>query len=293
MISILIITYGRYKEFLDTLACINKYTGDKIELLILDNNSTNNLEKEITQILNSQDIILRYFNDGHNYGVSEGRNYLINKSQGQILVTLDDDIEIENMSELLFKIQSYFLEYPNVGALAFNIKNFYSRSNLRHEIPHGNKGLDFNNNLFTYYYIGAGHAIRKSVYDKVGLYPTDLGKYGGEERDLSFRILENGYDILYTSDIIIFHKVSPDGRMKKTEENFYRYRNQLIVLNRYMPLRYRLTSNIFWSIFYLLRMNGNITNIYRVIREIRKIKRETISSSTVNKIIQLKGRVFY
>ena len=50
---------------------------------------------------------------------------------------------------------------------------------------------------------------------KAGFYPKDLGLYGGEERDLSFRILEAGYQILYASDIVIYHKVSPNGRMMR------------------------------------------------------------------------------
>ncbi|VEI48627.1 Uncharacterised protein [Actinobacillus equuli] len=89
-------------------------------------------------------------------------------------------MEIPNVSELLTKVRNYFTHNINVGVLAFNIKNFYTRKSLRHEIPHGNKKLDFENNLLTYYFIGAGHAIRKSVYDKVGLYPLDLGMYGGK-----------------------------------------------------------------------------------------------------------------
>lgn len=38
MISLLIISFGRYQEVLETFACVNKYHGNKIELLFLDNN---------------------------------------------------------------------------------------------------------------------------------------------------------------------------------------------------------------------------------------------------------------
>lgn len=294
MISILIITYGRIQELLDTLACISKYQGDKIELLLLDNNLTNQLESRIKEVfLDSKYIKVRYFHDGVNYGVAMGRNYLIHKARGDILITLDDDIDINDITRLINKVKYYFSKCNNVGGLAFNIKNFYSRNALRHEIPHGNKKLDFTKNMLTYYYIGAGHAIRKEVYEKAGEYPKDLGKYGGEERDLSFRILESGYDILYGADLIIYHKVSPHGRMNRDEENFYRYRNQLIVLNRYMPLIYRVTSNIFWSFFYLLKMKGNFSEIFIVINELKNLNKETISKETINKIIKLKGRLFY
>ncbi|HHF2125348.1 TPA: glycosyltransferase family 2 protein, partial [Haemophilus influenzae] len=175
----------------------------------------------------------------------------------------------------------YMANNAKVGALAFNIKNYFTRKALSHEIPHGNKKLDFSQNLLTYYFIGAGHAIRKEVYQKAGFYPKDLGLYGGEERDLSFRILEAGYQILYASDIVIYHKVSPNGRMMRKKENFFRYRNQLIVLNRYMPMRYRLTSNFVWSIFYLVKMNGEILDIVKVLSEIFSLKRKVVSDKTI------------
>jgi len=49
--------------------------------------------------------------------------------------------------------------------------------------------------------------------------------------------------------------------MSKEKENFFRYRNQLIVLNRYMPRIYRYSANLIWSLFYLLKMKGNFKNI--------------------------------
>lgn len=293
MISVLIITYGRDEELITTLNCINQ-CSHKIELLLLDNNTTDKLRSDCTKIFSSNNNIqFRYFNDGINYGVAAGRNYLIEKAKCDILITLDDDIESDDINQLIEKVRDYFNSHENVGALAFNIKNFYTRQALRHEIPHGRKDLDFNRNLETYYFIGAGHAIRKSVYDKAGLYPLDLGLYGGEERDLSFRVLEAGFDILYTSDIVIYHKVSPNGRMPRDKEDYYRYRNQLIVLNRYMPLFYRITSNIIWSIYYILYKKGKFNDVAHTLGEIKQLKLCTISNATLSKMKFMQARILY
>lgn len=294
MISLLIISFGRYQEVLETFACVNKYHGNKIELLFLDNNPARELETALSSILeNNSSILFSYFHTGENLGVAEGRNFLIEKAQGDILITLDDDVEIEDITLLIQKVTDYMANNAKIGALAFNIKNYFTRKTLSHEIPHGNKKLDFSQNLLTYYFIGAGHAIRKEVYQKAGLYPKDLGLYGGEERDLSFRILEAGYQILYASDIVIYHKVSPDGRMSKEKENFFRYRNQLIVLNRYMPRIYRYSANLIWSLFYLLKMKGNFKNIIEVYYELRHLKKHTVSNDTISYIRNKKGRFLY
>lgn len=292
MNSILIITYGRSQELLDTIKCFQNYKDKLLELLILDNNETPVLKDKIFETLKNEKIKLRYFNDGKNYGVALGRNYLIEKAKGDILITLDDDIEIkEDINNFILKIENYFLNNKDIGCLAFNIVNFYSKKHLRHEIPHGNKKLDFNKNLKTYYFIGAGHAIKKEVYSKVGLYPDDLGKYGGEERDLSFRILENNYDILYVADIKIFHKVSPNGRLKGQDYNIYR--NQLIVFNRYMPKIYRFSANMIWTLYHLIKRRIEIKDIKRFIKELNNLKKQTISLMTLNKIKKMKGRIWY
>ncbi|HGO5824646.1 TPA: glycosyltransferase family 2 protein, partial [Mannheimia haemolytica] len=289
MLSILIITYGRYQELLDTLKSINRFSGERIELLLLDNNSSDKLKLECESVFSSnRKIEFTYFNDGINYGVAKGRNYLIERAKGDILITLDDDIECEDITQLVNNVRNYFSNNKNIGALAFNIKNFYTREALRHEIPHGRKDLDFTRNFNTYYFIGAGHAIRKEAYERAGLYPLYLGLYGGEERDLSFRILEAGFDILYASDLVIYHKVSPNGRMTRKEEDYYRYRNQLIVLNRYMPQPYRLTSNIIWSIYYLFYKKGNVIEVMNTYKDVIRIEKFCISKETLGKLKKLK-----
>lgn len=288
------ISYGRTEELIETLKCINEYNGNVIELLFLDNNKVNTLKDSVENIFKDNlDIKVKYFHEGINYGVAQGRNYLIERAEGDILITLDDDLYIEDINILVKKVTEYFTQNKNVGGLAFNIRNFYTKKSLRHEIPHGNKSLDFSKNMFTYYFIGAGHAIRKTVYEKVGLYPIDLGMYGGEERDLSFRIMDGNFDILYAVDIIIYHKVSPNGRMARTEENFYRYRNQLIVLNRYMPFMYSFTSNIIWSLFYLFIKKGRLSDVYVVMKEVYNLRKKCISKKTLLKIKELNGRVLY
>lgn len=290
--TILIITYGREKEVLETLKDIAKVKREKVELLILDNNETNKLEILMKNIVQSDNIIFKYYNDGKNYGVANGRNYIIEKATGEILITLDDDIEIEDIDFLLKKVEEYFNLDKKIGCLAFNIKNFYTRKNLRHEIPHGNKKLNFSKNLKTYYYIGAGHAIKKNVYQKVGKYMPNLGKYGGEESDLSYRILDSNYDILYCHDIIVYHKVSPDGRIPNSEMMYLRYRNKLKIINKYLPTKYLLSHIIVWSVYYLYK-EKNIFNIIKVLKEIIKDEKTIIKKETEKKLKKLNARMYY
>ncbi|MGL5757205.1 MULTISPECIES: glycosyltransferase family 2 protein [Bacteria] len=292
--SILIITYGREEELYQTLYDIAKYQENDLEVLILDNNETNFRKDIIENIFKNTYIELKYYNDGKNYGVALGRNYIIQKSSGDILITLDDDIEIKDINLLVKKVENYFSIYSEVGCLAFNIKNYFTKKALRHEIPHGNKKLDFSKNMETYYFIGAGHAIRKIVYDKCGLYPDDLGKYGGEEEDLSYRILEY-YKILYCYDIEIYHKNSPNGRMAKIEEDYCRYRNKLIVRNRYLNKKNILINWIIWSIYYFFIKKGKIKDILKVKKEINSMEMlsDERKGNILKKLKALNARIIY
>ena len=292
--SILIITYGRETELYETLKDISLYSSEDLEILLLDNNQTDMRKEKIIKIFEKSKIKLRYFHDGINYGVALGRNYIIEKSEGEILITLDDDIEIKNINLLVQKIEKYFEELPEVGCLAFNIKNYYTRVALRYEIPHGNKKLDFSKNLETYYFIGAGHAIRKKVYEECGKYPDDLGKYGGEEEDLSYRIIEK-YRIQYCADLEIYHKISPNGRMKKEEENYFRYRNKLLVRSRYLLLKYQISNYIIWSLYYLIKKDGKLKEVIALKKELKKLSKIEKSRKVFlnKKLKQLKARVLF
>lgn len=137
-VSIILITYGRKEELLKTIECIKKYQKNDLELLILNNNSSNELEEEIKSKLNGINFEYEYFHDGINYGVALGRNYLIEKSKGEIIITLDDDIEVIDINCLVDKTIKYF-QSNDVGVLSYKIINFYSKKALRHEIPHGDR----------------------------------------------------------------------------------------------------------------------------------------------------------
>lgn len=290
--SVIIITYGRHEELMQTIKCILPYNNSDLQLLVLDNNSENKLEDELNELFKDNKIRYEYFWEGKNYGVALGRNYLIDKADGDYIITLDDDVEFEDIFFLINKVEKYFANDENTGCLAFNIKNFFTGENLSHEIPHGNKKLDFSNNLLTNYYIGAGHAIKKEVYRKTGLYPDDLGLYGGEELDLSFRIIENDYKILYTSDIIVFHKASPKGRMPSSEQSYMGFQSRLKVVYKYMPMKYVITNIIIWSIYYFAKQK-NIKNIIKTVKNLKKTKRSTLSPNSLKYLKKVRARLLY
>lgn len=75
-------------------------------------------------------------------------------------------------------------------------------------------------------------------------------------------------------------------------EQYYRYRNQLIVLFRYMPLLYRITSNFIWTSYYLIKNKGDIKGIIKVQKILSKIKKSE-NKERIKKIREVKGRIWF
>jgi GT2 family glycosyltransferase len=69
-------------------------------------------------------------------------------------------------------------------------------------------------------YIGAGHALRREVFYAAGKYDESLF-FAGEERDVSYRILNLGYRIKYAPHLAVRHKVLPGQRVRWDGGRYY------------------------------------------------------------------------
>jgi GT2 family glycosyltransferase len=145
------------------------------------------------------------------------------------------------------------------------------------------------------YYVGAGHAISKKVFEKCGVYPEDYF-YGKEELDLSLRAINNDFKLVYNPSIEIFHKQSPKGRQKNDEKWTQVYRNRLIISYKYYPLVYKLISNTLWFIKILL-ITRSIKIPINAIKRYKKarsdLNKNILSTNAIEYIKKHSGRLYY
>jgi GT2 family glycosyltransferase len=188
---------------------------------------------------------------------------------------------------------------PAVGILAFRSVNFHTGEIEKWAFPWKNKKRPNQEEFETTWFIGVGHAFRKEVYDKVGLY-RDYFPYGHEELDLSLRVVDAGYKIVYFPKAEIYHKKSPTSRISNPTRFFAnQLTNRVIVAIRNLPWRYVLTTNILRSGQTLLRSRFNlIAVLWAQIRIVKKLpgllrEREVISKEAIRKIKALRGPVVF
>ncbi|MFY0649827.1 MAG: glycosyltransferase family 2 protein [Methylophilaceae bacterium] len=233
------------------------------EILILDNGSNNQTKHQYKKFINRFPNC-KWFFSATNLGVSGGRNYLLKRTKSDIIIEIDDDISIENKSLFNNVLEAFKEEDENVGILAFHIKNFHTRKRLRHEFPFLNKTKQLKKSMETGWFIGAGHAFRKTLVDKIGLY-NNFYPYGHEEMDFSVRAINSGFKIKFRSDLEIFHKISPKGRfvydvelgslllfnrLKYVLINFplLFFFTQLIIRGAQLSIRYKSLNVIFFAL---------------------------------------------
>src|SRR5205823_9950514 len=127
-------------------------------------------------------------------------------------------------------------------------------------------------------------------------YPEDFF-YGMEEYDMSYRILNEGYSIVYSDKVVMLHKESPWGRKPKEEKIRMMWVNKSKVAYRYLPLKYYYSTALMWSLEYLRQSGFNMRGFFKGWKEIMNISstetRKSIKKSTLDYLMKLKARLWY
>lgn len=292
-IDLIIISYNRLEDLKETVENVLYYRNFLNKIFIVDNNSKdgtsdwlNNLEDGIFEIILSK----------KNLGVAGGRNLAIRKSYADILVFLDDDAILNIQKENPFLIiNEDFSKNESLGIMAFKITNYYSKEVQRHEFPFSNKAIDQNIKTECAYFVGAGHAILKKVFDECGQYPEDYF-YGKEELDLSLRAINSNFSLIYNPYVEVFHKQSPQGRQKNDEKWMQVYRNRLIISYKYYPFIYKTIANILWFLKIGLINKSIIIPIkgyFRYLAVKDTLKKQTLKEESIKYIKNNSGRLYY
>jgi len=121
LISVIIPCFNTGKIILDTLECIKKQTIKNIELIIVDDGSTDETSYYIKEFCKKNEKINIKYYYKTNGGVSSARNFGIKKSEYKYLIFLDSDDQFNsNMFEVLYlKIKNDNSDIAIANALVY------------------------------------------------------------------------------------------------------------------------------------------------------------------------------
>lgn len=212
-ISFLIVTKNRSEELQFTLKQLQSvFDAVHHEIIVFIDGCA------ATEQLQSQFPWVKWYVSKESISASPARHFLYRQAIGEIFIGLDDDAHLisENPIEI---IKSYFESNPNLGILAFlELKGLYKNPQM--ELMSLEK-----EEFLTTEFIGCGFAIRKKVYDKTNGFPTWIDIYG-EETCLSIEVMDLDYDIVFTSQVAVNHRIDIEKR-KLQGKNYFRFQKQL------------------------------------------------------------------
>ncbi len=301
-LSFIIITYNRPADMLElakNISGLDHASSLLEEVIIVNNASTEDYSEVINYIKTVPHIPFKYFDAPSNLGVAAGRNYALQKGVAPIVIMLDDDAVLQGKDALVRITNEFDTANTNrpKAIISFKVLYYDTGEMQANALPHKQYEAYRNKSFFeTYFYAGGAHAVKREVISSLGNYPNDFF-YGMEEYDLSYRILEKGYSIVYSDQIVMLHKESPLGRKPKKEKLQMMWVNKSKVAYRYLPKKYFYSTAFMWSLQYLKMTGFNLGGFVDGWSKIFAIpsieKRNPVSKATMDYLRSVRARLWY
>ena len=233
-ISIIMLTMNRWQRTKSTLEQLVKNTTLPYELIILDNNSSDETAKFL-QLFSKQNANVRLFLEQQNLGCAGGRKKAISQAGGDFIVTLDNDIQVTHrwLENLLARLKETRADAACCKVILPDGKIQYNGGSYKISGPFilysfMDNSLQHNNlNSFIdrecQWLPGGATIYRRPVFDRVA-FCADL--FGGmEDGDLSLQMARAGLKMVNcpASRVIHHHSSSESKEMQDTSYLRSRY----------------------------------------------------------------------
>ncbi len=187
---------------------------------------------------------------GTNLGVPGGRHLGVSSTESDLIGFLDDDAVVMGTA-VGERLRSLFASDPTLGAVSLGIIDEEGERTRRHVPRAGERSGAEAGPAATF--LGGACAIRRSAYEAAGGYWSELF-YAHEELDLSWRLHDHGFGVLYAPDIAVRHPRTPISRhpdgWRRTG------RNRVLVARRNLPWPVALPHVTIWLALGLVRASG-------------------------------------
>jgi len=183
---------------------------------------------------------VRVLEEPVNLGVPGGRHRGVTCTNEEFVGFLDDDAELRGDVN---RVREAFDSDQRLGAVALRLVDEDGRTARRHIPRAGGKAPDVGSEVA--YFLGGACAIRRSAYEEVGGYFTELF-YGHEEIELSWRLIDAGWSIRYLADVEVFH---PRTEISRHADGWLMTgRNRVWIARRTLPWPVALVHVSFWLV---------------------------------------------
>lgn len=250
-VSIVILNWNGWQDTLECFESLKKITYPNYEVVIVDNNSTNESVEKIKNWISDKKsataykLLINGCNAGFAGGNNQGIKYAIKNKSDYILLLNNDTIVEFGFLEKLVEIGESDQKNGIIGP-----KIYYENDKKRiwfgggkinwlktqgihldlnkediDEVKNINNGRDF---FMVDYITGCAMLIKKEVIKKIGLLSEDYFLYY-EDTDYCLRALKAGWQSVLTPKSNIWHKVSRSTKEFSPSYLYYHARNELML----------------------------------------------------------------
>jgi len=272
LVSVLILNWNGDKYIHDCVKSVINQTYKNIEIIIIDNNSTDgSFEKIRSKYPN-----LKYIKNKKNLGYAEGMNVGIQASSGDYVMLLGYDvylstnyiekcikrIEIDNSLGIIAGPEYAWIDGEKTNKHLPSSGAYYLKKRLQVGI-YRNRDLE----QIAFGVTGSFPIIRRALLDDLynvsGYYFDKAFETGWEDTDMRFRAMLRGWKTLYYPKVHAWHvgSASDNGNIRLIDKSFdYQkriFRNRMYVIEKNLPSNikkwlnpYLCLSNILMYIYF-------------------------------------------
>ncbi len=272
LVTVAVCTRDRTSDLKLCLDVLIRLVYPHLDLLVVDNAPSN---KSTEELINQCYPNVRYVCEPRP-GLDWARNRAIAEAQGEIIAFTDDDVVVD--PEWVNAFVEVFAENPEVMAVTGLVVPYELETDAQILFEkYGGFGRGFERKWYRLnrvtgkreiYQIGAGAfgtganmAFRRTVFDKIGGFDPalDVGTVtnGGGDLEMFYRVLEEGYTLVYEPNAIVRHRHGRSYTHLKTQltnhgVGFYSYlmRSALAYPSERVAI---LKFGIWWLLWWNLR----------------------------------------
>ncbi len=227
-VDIIILSWNRTDDTIEAIrSALAQEKVDQTVIVVDQGSDAENIKRLRALAAEDRRVVLKEM--GRNLGVPGGRNEAAFAGSAPTIISLDNDAEFETPTTAYEAAQA--LESDNsLAAVGFRIMNYFTGDDDMSSwgySSHLKKRID--QPFYASAFVGAGHAIRRSAFEKVGGYYDKLF-FCCEEIELGLKFHSAGYQIKYQPQLRVRHKVSPEARVTWGKGRYYfTLRNRLFI----------------------------------------------------------------
>ena len=204
LVSIIIPVYNRAKIIKKTIKNMQLQTYKNIEIIIVDDGSTDEIEKVINEVKKDQRI--KFFRTNKNRGACFARNLGVSKSKGKYIAFQDSD-DLWNEEKIYKQLDYLKRENADICICGMNLIYENGKTKAYHSKSFSEKQININrilgnNFISTQLLFGKKECFEEEKFDEK--FPRF------QDWDLGIRLVKK-YNIVYLPEILVYRYLQKDS----------------------------------------------------------------------------------